>query len=155
VVIQKLVYRFDGRGYLKDGHYHLFVLPADGGTPHQLTQGAFDHVQCDPEQEPDAPVWTPDGQALLITANRHPDAEYDYRNTEVYEVFLANGTVKALTDRAGPDEHAALSPDGRTIAYLGYDDKPFGYQPSLLHLMNRDGSGKRILTLKLDRDVQK
>ncbi|MCP4709337.1 MAG: S9 family peptidase, partial [Planctomycetes bacterium] len=35
-VIDKLLYRADGKGYLKDGFNHLFVLPADGGTPRQV-----------------------------------------------------------------------------------------------------------------------
>lgn len=38
-VIRKLNYRADGTGYLKDGYNHLFVLPAEGGTPRQLTSG--------------------------------------------------------------------------------------------------------------------
>jgi acylaminoacyl-peptidase len=42
VMIRSLNYRFDGKGYLKEGHHHLFVLPADGGTPRQLTSGPFD-----------------------------------------------------------------------------------------------------------------
>jgi Tol biopolymer transport system component len=28
-----LVYRDDGKGYVREGFQHLFVLPADGGTP--------------------------------------------------------------------------------------------------------------------------
>ena len=32
-VIQKLVYRADGQGYLENGFVQLFLLPAEGGTP--------------------------------------------------------------------------------------------------------------------------
>ena len=38
-VIQKLMYRFDGEGYLKDEHTQLFLLSAEGGAPRQLTKG--------------------------------------------------------------------------------------------------------------------
>ena len=31
-VIRKIIYRYDGQGYLKTGFWHLFVVPADGGT---------------------------------------------------------------------------------------------------------------------------
>jgi acylaminoacyl-peptidase len=153
-VIRKLVYRFDGKGYLKDGYYHLFVLPAEGGTPRQLTRGPYNHLQTIPWLPPQTPAWAPDGKAILLSANRHPDAEYDILNTEVYEVSVADGAFKALTDRKGPDENPVLSPDGKRIAYYGFDDKRVFYQAMRLSVMNRDGTGKRILGAKLDREAQ-
>jgi acylaminoacyl-peptidase len=145
-VIRTVNYRADGKGFLKEGHYHLFVLSADGGSPRQVSKGAFDHRGT--------PAWAPDGKSLFVSANRRPDADHDPLNTEIYEVSLADGTAKALTDRAGPDTHPVLSPDGKQIAYLGFDDKRQGYQVTRLYLMNRDGSGKKCLTTALDRSVQ-
>ena len=49
----------------------------------------------------------------------------------------------ALTDRSGPDSAPVESPDGKKIAYLGYEDKVRTYQVTNLHVMNADGSGKR------------
>src|SRR6266496_3326008 len=108
-VIQKLLYRADGEGYLEDGYSQAFVVTADGGTPRQLTHGAFNHA---------GPLaWTPDGQTIIFSANRHDDWEYDPLNSEIYEVAVADGAIKALTDRKGPDQNPALSPDGTKIAY--------------------------------------
>ena len=42
-VIDKLVYRFNGPGYLKPGYSHVFVVPSDGGTPRQISSGNFQH----------------------------------------------------------------------------------------------------------------
>lgn len=42
-VIDRIGYRFDGAGYLQPGYAHVFVLPAEGGTPRQITQGDFQH----------------------------------------------------------------------------------------------------------------
>ncbi len=145
-VIDRLVYRADGEGYLRDGHSHLFVIPADGGAPRQLTDGPFDHGG--------RIAWTPDGAFVLVSANRHEDGEYDPRDTEVYEVALADGRVRALTTRHGPDGSPAVSPDGRRVAYLGFDDAYQFYQVTRLYVMNRDGSGARCLTADLDRDVE-
>ena len=39
-MIDQVTYRFDGAGYLKPGYRQIFVVPADGGTPRQLTFGA-------------------------------------------------------------------------------------------------------------------
>ena len=44
-VIQKLLYRADGEGYLKDEHMQLFLLSADGGSPRQLTRVARMTIQ--------------------------------------------------------------------------------------------------------------
>ena len=59
----------------------------------------------------------------------------------------------ALTDRKGPDGGVAVSPDGRWIAYTGYDDRYQGYQVTGLYMANRDGSGARQVAAQLDRTV--
>ena len=145
-VIRKLVYRSDGKGYLQNGYHHLFVLPADGGTPRQLTNGEFDHNS--------APSWTPDNKFLVFSSNRNEDWEYDPRNSEIYELSLESGEIRALTDRQGPDFHPVISPNGQSIAYLGYKDKLQGYQVTQLHLMLRDGSKKQVVSAELDRDIK-
>jgi dipeptidyl aminopeptidase/acylaminoacyl peptidase len=144
-VIQKVLYRMDGVGYLKDMYFHVFVLPADGGSPRQITSGSFHHRD---------PRWTPDGEALIFSANRHDDWEYEPRNSEVYAVDLKTREITALTDRVGPDAGPAISPDGASIAYLGFDDRYQGYQVTRLYLMNRDGSGRRLVTADFDRDIE-
>jgi acylaminoacyl-peptidase len=145
-VIDNTYYRSDGRGYTDEGHRHLFVMPASGGTPRQVTSGPYDHGGT--------PEWTLDSTALLFSANRHADHKLDPLNTEVYAVSVTGGDILALTDRAGPDSSPDLSPDGEQIAYTGFDDREQGYQITRLYLMNRDGSNPRVLTPDFDRDVQ-
>ena len=74
-------------------------------------------------------------------------------DSEIYEISLADASVRMLTDRRGPDNSPSVSPDGSRIAYLGYDDRYQGYQVTRLHVMNRDGSGSRIVSSSLDRTV--
>jgi acylaminoacyl-peptidase len=143
-VIQKLLYRADGEGYLKDEHAQLFLLSADGGAPRQLTSGPYNHA---------GPVWTPDSKALLFSSNRRPDGDYDPLNSEIYELTLADRQIKALTDRKGPDTQPAISADGKHIAYVGFDDAHKGYQANHLYVMKSDGTGSKVLAEKLDRDI--
>ncbi|MBI2946878.1 MAG: S9 family peptidase [Verrucomicrobia bacterium] len=150
-VIDKLVYRFNGPGYLKPGYNHLFVVPADGGTPRQISSGNFHHG--DFTFRASEAVWSPDGKSLLVSANRRPDYELEPLDTEIYEFSVADGSVKALTHRRGPDNSPAVSPDGQSIAFLGFDDKYQGYQVTRLYVMNRDGTNARVLSGDLDRDV--
>ena len=145
VLINRLKYRADGSGDLPRGYNHFFVLPADGGTPRQVTSGDYHHRG--------APAWTPDGAALVFSANRNPGWEHEFRNSEVYEVRLEDGAIRALTERDGPDNSPAVSPDGRRIAYLGYEDRVQTYQVTDLYIMNRDGTDRRVLVSDLDRDA--
>jgi acylaminoacyl-peptidase len=142
---ERLIYRRDGQGFLRQGQQHLFVIPVEGGTPRQLTHGPYNHGGT--------PSWTPDGQYLLISANRRENWEYQTGNREVYEVAVSDGSVRPLTDRLGPDNSPIVSPDGSLIAYTGFDDRYQGFQITELYVMNRDGSGARSLTDGLDRSV--
>ena len=144
-VIDRLVYRADGVGYLPRGYTHLFVLPVEGGTPRQVTFGPYNHDG--------APAWSPDGGALYFSSSHKEDWEYDPADSEVYRVSLNDGTVTPLTDRHGPDNGPVVSPDGRLIAYLGMDERYQGYQLTRLYVMNRDGTDVRLLAPDLDRSL--
>ena len=144
-LIDRLVYRVDGEGYLPASFSQLFVIGADGGPARQLTHGDFDHDG--------PPAWSSDSAAVYISANRRPDVDYEPLDTEIYRVDLADGSLHALTDRRGPDTHPVVSPDGKQIAYLGFDDQRLGYQRTQLYVMDADGSHSRSLSAGLDRDV--
>jgi Tol biopolymer transport system component len=62
--------------------------------------------------------------------------------------------IRALTDRNGPDAEPAVSPDGRLIAYTGYDDHERSYENAVLYVMDADGRNGRALTASLDRSVE-
>lgn len=147
-IIDRLNYRRDRVGFLKDGYRHIFLVPADGGTPRQLTSGDYDHGGSWFGGGID---WTPDGQAIVFSGLREEDADYIWRESEIYEVSVADGTIKQLTQRRGPDGSPTISPNGRLIAYTGYDFTDDTYIDSKLYVMNRDGSNPRLLSADLDR----
>ncbi len=141
-VVNSLDYRQDGVGFNADATQHLFVVPADGGTPRQVTTGQW---------SAGAGQWTPDGKSLVYASGpRVPDAEYEWRESEVYSVDIASGSVKQLTTRKGPDNSPAVSPDGKWIAYTGYDISTDTWIDSEMYLMSIDGSGSKML-LDIDR----
>ena len=73
-VVTRLNYRRDRQGFIDDGYRHLFVVSATGGTPRQLTDGDWNHGSGD---------WTPDGSELVFSSHRIPEAEHDWRQSDV------------------------------------------------------------------------
>lgn len=145
-MIDKLIYRVDGAGFLEAGHSHIFIVSAEGGIARQITKGQFDHY---------GPLsWTPDSQNLTFSANRNADWEYQPVESDIYSVAIKDGTLTQLTTRVGPDSNAVVSPDGRYIAFTGFDDREQGYQLTYLYVMKSDGSDAKLVTKDLDRTVQ-
>ena len=145
-IIDSVVYRADGEGYLETGYNHLFIVSAEGGTARQLTEGDFND---------DGPLsFTPDSRHLVFSANRGADWERDPQESEVFSLDIASGKLTQLTDRDGPDNSPVVSPDGKRIAYLGFDDRLQGYQVTHLYVMDRDGRNSRMITGDFDRDIE-
>ena len=89
----------------------------------------------------------------MFSSNRNENWEFEFRNSEVYRLDLEDGSIHSLTDRNGPDSSPIVSPNGKQIAYIGFEDKVQTYQINRLYLMDLDGSNKRELVLELDRSI--
>ncbi len=118
--------RFDGRvitsmRYKSNGtlpwlpHYsskdvaQIFVVPATGGAPVQITRLAFAPSQIE---------WTPDGETILFTADEQQDNEHNRDVTsDLYAVARAGGQPRRLTSNPGGERAAAVSPRGDRLAF--------------------------------------
>lgn len=145
IFIDDLFYRADGAGYIPPGNSQIFVISADGGTPRQLTQGEFDHGG--------KISWSHDSKAVVFSANLRPDSDLELTDDNVYRVEVNSGQMLQLTDRIGPDNNPVVSPDGKLIAYLGYDEKYTNYENTQLYVMDANGGVSRSLTTDFDRSV--
>ena len=90
------------------GRNNLWLVPAEGGWPTQLTVS---------DQRQTAPTWSPDGKWIAYMS--------DYDGDEQWDIFLVSpktGMVVNLTKtREIAEEYPVWSPDGR---YLAYTVKP-------------------------------
>ncbi len=144
IYIDNMVYRRDGSGYVNPGHSQLFTLPIQGGTPRQLSFDHFNHG---------APEWSADDTKLLFSANFHEEKDQEPQDSEIYQLDLNTGDISALTDRYGPDRSPRISPDGKHIAYTGYDDRYLGYQLSQLYVMDANGNNSKCISTDFDRSI--
>ena len=144
-VIDSVVYRNDVGGYKKPGYEQIFWVSADGGAPTQLTFGAHNAGG--------KLSWSADGHAVIFSANLGKDWQRNMLDDSVHAVSIDDLSVRTLTQREGPNQQPTVSPDGKSIAYVGFKDKSLGYQDNRLSVMSLDGSNTRVLTTKLDRSV--
>jgi len=137
VIVDRLSWQSDGRGYREPGFDHIYTIDAIvGGTPRKITEGDYDHND---------PQFSADGGTIYCSAIRKPEAEYLKGDSEIYAIDLSTLEVATLTERKGPDRSPRVSPDGKLIAYTGYDEQNFTSHLSSLYLMNADGSGRKTL----------
>ncbi len=143
--IDRVQYRSNGAGYLPRGYRHIFVIPTDGGTARQITTGDFNHGGLI--------SWSSDSKRIFINADRDKDWEYRPLESDIYEITVADGSLKNLTNRAGPDRQPVISPNGRKIAYSRFNDRKLSSQNAHLFIMDADGKNPKDLTPDLDRPI--
>ena len=144
-ITDRLYHESDGQGYIDTGFTHVFLISSEGSGIAQLTSGEFNHR---------GPLsWSNDNSKVYFTSNRSESWEYDFRNSELYSVNVENYRIMALTDRKGPDFNPKESPNGKYVAYLGYNDKIQAYQNTQLSIMDTDGKNKRVLSLNINSSI--
>ncbi|HBP99060.1 MAG TPA: peptidase S9 family protein [Gammaproteobacteria bacterium] len=137
-------YQADGSGILEPAYSHVFVVPAEGGTPRQLTQGNFNHRS--------QLSWTPDSEEILFSANRNENWALQSREADLFAVNLA-GELRQITSEPGVETAPQVSPDGRLIAYGKTDNAKLAYRNRYLHVIGVDGSGDKNLSADIDNSL--
>ncbi len=144
-VIDRVVYRIDGGGYVDPGYTHVFVVATDGGAARQITRGKHNFDG--------RPAWSANGKSVIVSANLNEDWEYQPAESELYRVAISDGAMTRLTTRKGPDGDPMFSPDGRQLAWLGFDDKRHPYQATRLYVGDADAGNARSLTDNFDFSI--
>ncbi len=119
-----IVYMWNG-----SGHWELYLLPIEGGTPRQLTSS--------PESKM-FPRFAPDGRRIAYLQDYDGDECFD-----VHVLDLASGQITNLmrdTPDEGLNEFLRWSPDGRWIYYASNRDKDF----AIFAVSVEDGAVKRL-----------
>ena len=111
-VIDRLMYRLDGVGYVYERRRHIFLIDLAGGEPIQLTEGDWDDHDA---------TWSPDGTRIAFNSARD-EGRWQFFASDIYVLSIENkqvGELRRLTDGSLGCHSPSWSPDGKTIAFLG------------------------------------
>ena len=139
--IETFFTRLNGEGWVFDRPEHVYVVRADGtGDPRNLTPGTrpFSGI-----------AWLRDSSGIVASGAVHDTWDRDYAN-DLLLITLAGG-VRALTSQTGHYHRPAVSPDGRHIAFVGYDDSEVYPQNMRVGVIPVAGGPHWWLTAGLDR----
>jgi Tol biopolymer transport system component len=153
-IVDRLHYRQDRVGYTDPVFTHLFLVPADGGTARQLTRGEWNvGARLDGLLQGVEFAWTPDGTTILFDGLMNGSGDDVYLASHIYALDVASGATRQVTSRPGFWTGPVPSPDGRHVAFAGFDSSAATYSTSDLHVVPVAGGESRNLTRAFDREM--
>ena len=142
--IERFFTQLNGEGWVFDRPMHVYIVPTDGtAAPRNLTPGPFQHGRAD---------WLADSSGIVSAAQRHDTWDLDFAR-DLYRVDL-DGTVTALTHQTGMYGHPSVSPDGTTVAFIGFDDPSTDPQNAKVGIMPLAGGAHWFISGTLDRTFE-
>jgi dipeptidyl aminopeptidase/acylaminoacyl peptidase len=146
--------------WVEDKRKHLFVMPAKGGEPKDVTPGDRDaYPTSDTFSVGDDFTFSPDSKYLVYTAppKRNEAWSTDY---DLWRVPITGGKSECLTrDNKAADGAPRFSPDGKRLAYRAQKQPGFEADRWQLLVVDVDRSGTfrgkpRSVTAKADASVE-
>ncbi len=132
---------------------HVFVVPAAGGTPVDVTPGDFDAPPIALGGSQDY-AFSPDGTEIAFVRNTDPELRLGLgTNNDIFLTGAGGGEAKKLTTNKANDHSPRYSPDGRYIAYLAMARPGFEADKQSLMLYDRKAGTTVDLTETLDYSV--
>ena len=125
IVLDRLLFKHDNAGYLKNTKQQIVLLSLDTKITTPLTSPHFDSV---------LPTFSPDGSRIAFVSKRGADPDR-HENWDIYELDIETpSNVRKLTQSTGPDgdpswwNRPIYSPSGERLLYLdGGDAKDIWY----------------------------
>ena len=130
---------------------HLFVVPAEGGTAHDLTPGEHDVPPFNLGGQTLYAI-SPDGQEVAFTSNIDEQPATS-TNNEIFLIPINGGTPKKISTSPGSDSTPLYSPDGKWIAWRMQNRNGYESDRFQLVVYNRQSGAITNLTQTFDQWV--
>jgi dipeptidyl aminopeptidase/acylaminoacyl peptidase len=129
---------------------HLWTIDVDSEEKRRITEGDF---------TVSSPQWSPDGKSIVFAMSRGGAQESSYidisedRNTDLYLVSAAGGTLRRLTTNLAADTNPQWSPDGKLLAYVANSEPNSWAAKSDLMMISPEEQMPRNLTKDFSESV--
>jgi len=119
----------------------VWLLPVESGDPKAITPANWEIKEL---------AWMPSGQNLVVSATDRPES--DQNTDRIFGVHVPDGEMIRLAAPRGPFGQIRVSPNGKTIAYIGTrEDGPSPHDLMLLPVEN--DAARNVSGLSLDRQI--
>lgn len=118
-----------------DRRRHVFVVPAGGGEPRDLTPYEHESPTIALGSGHDVAV-SPDGREVCVTVNTDDNPAWSINN-DLFVVPTEGGQWRRITENPANDNHPVYSPDGKYIAYRAMSRPDFEADRYRLKLYDR------------------
>jgi|GEM_PF-745757 len=159
LVIEDFGYKFDGLGFIRpEGHMHLWVASADGGSAVRISEGEFDYMHHN---------WCQDSQHVICESNRFRSKKESI-GFDLLKIGMDGETVKLteglwLVSYPNP-MRPVCTPDGKYAVFGCLDERVMNkvtefddsvtYPEVYLYKAALDGSGAEKIFTGSDECIQ-
>lgn len=137
--IEQTVWRADGIGEL-NGANHIFLIDLHDGSLKRLTE-----IELSESYFTNGLSWSSDCRKIYFSSNLDENWASKQFDLRIYSLDIVTKQIVKLTEREGPDFDPKISPDGKWIAYRGFDDNGRFHEVINLYLMQTSGAEARLL----------
>ena len=124
-----------------DKHPRLWLLAIPTGEARALTETKWEIGEL---------AWPPSGDRIIVRATDHPESDQD--TERIFSILISDGSMRQLSAPRGPFGNLRVSPDGKTISYVGCrEDGPSPHDLMLLDLGKR--AARNLTGANLDRPI--
>lgn len=149
-VITRLPYRTN-MAFLDDRRRHIYIVDVpdddieDLPQPQRITDGDIHYSE---------PTWMPDGQSLLTTATRDPEADSIFAFYDVLRIPATGGKPEVLTESGYSSFTPYPSPDGTMIAFRRMPEDRLLASGYRIAVIPAEGGEPRTLTAHTKLNIE-
>ena len=137
-VYDSVRYKFDGMGYLSGQKSHLWMIDvADGHAEQLLDDDAYTEM---------GGTFSPDGKKIAFVSNHAERPLFEPWADNIFIYDIEEKTTTVVETPEGGKDSLSFSPDGKSLAYYGFEGRLTWHSFNRLWTISVDGGDAKNLT---------